>query len=88
MLDGFRGKGAKNVNQLVEIYLQSLMIAIVLELLITMIGIPFAAMKKFKTTPTVKSYLLDMLLVNILTSPLLAFAILAFTYMWKVQQLG
>ncbi|SJZ38715.1 Protein of unknown function [Pilibacter termitis] len=76
------------MEQLVDIYLQSLLIAILFEFVLTIIGLPFAALHKFKTMPTAKSYLTEMLLINILTSPILAFSILAFTFILKVRNLA
>jgi len=73
------------MNQLVDIYLRSLVIAVVLEILVTILGLPFAATGKFKSVDKVKTYLLDMVLINILTSPLFAFGILAITFMLRVR---
>jgi ABC-type spermidine/putrescine transport system permease subunit I len=75
------------MDQLVDIYVQSLVIAVIIEMSFTIIGIPFAAFHKFKNEDTVKEYLLDALLINLLTSPLFAFSILAITYIIKVRSL-
>jgi len=76
------------MNELVDIYLRSLVIAIVLEIFITLIGLPFAATGKFKSMQNAKTYLLDMVLINILTSPLFAFGILAITFMIRVNRIA
>ena len=75
------------MNELVDIYLRSLVLAVALEVLVTFVGIPFAATGKFKTMTTVKTYLLDMVLINILTSPLFAFGILAISFMLRVRHI-
>jgi ABC-type spermidine/putrescine transport system permease subunit I len=75
------------MNELVDIYLKSLLIAIILELLVTLVGLPFAAAGKLKSSSNAKTYLLDMVLINVLTSPLFAFAILAITFMLRVRNL-
>jgi hypothetical protein len=64
-----------------------LVIAISLEVFITLVGIPFAATGKLKSMNTVKTYLLDMVLINILTSPIFAFGILAIYFMIRVNQI-
>jgi hypothetical protein len=74
------------MGQLVDIYLQSLLLAILLEFSVTLAGLPFAAKHKFNTMPTAKIYLFEMLLINIVTSPIFAFTILAITFIIKVQQ--
>jgi ABC-type spermidine/putrescine transport system permease subunit I len=75
------------MDQLVDIYIQSLIIAVIIELSGTIIGIPFAAMHKIKSEENVKEYMVDALVINLLTSPLFAFGILAITYIIKVSQL-
>jgi ABC-type dipeptide/oligopeptide/nickel transport system permease component len=76
------------VDQLVDIYVQSLIIAVIIEICGTLIGVPFAILHKIKNEENLKEYLVDALVINLLTSPLFAFGILAITYILKVRNLS
>jgi ABC-type spermidine/putrescine transport system permease subunit I len=75
------------LNELVFIYLRSLGIALGIEITLTLLGIPLAYMHKLKYETNVKEYLVDAIIINVLTSPLFAFSILAFTFILKVINL-
>jgi hypothetical protein len=77
----------KEMKELLNIYINAFLLAIILELSLTFLGMPLAAKHKLKNTFSVKEYLADLLLLNFLTVPLVAFGIFALMYIKKISSL-
>jgi len=77
----------REIKELLNIYINAFLIAVVLELSLIFLGMPLAAKHKLKNTFSVKEYLEDLLLLNLLTVPLVAFGIFALIYIKKISSI-
>lgn len=70
------------MNELVGAYLNAFLISVFIEMFFSFFGIILTFIRKIRN---VKEYIVDALLVNLLTSPLIAFGILAIFYVKKIS---
>ncbi|MDR1522144.1 MAG: hypothetical protein LBS28_04755 [Streptococcaceae bacterium] len=73
------------MKELLNIYIIAFLMAIIFELFFTLLSIPLAAKHKFKNIFSVKEYMTDALLLNLLITPLIAFSFFAFIYIKKIS---